>query len=355
MQAQASLAYVTGAHAMKFGWQNDFGTSNSCQYDNSSALLYQFGGTAHVDAFGRSLVPVSLEQHALPFCATTHLNAEMGIYAQDKWTLGRATINGGLRFDYFRNRFPDQHLGPTVWTPTRDLTIPAVDYYNMQDITPRVGFAYNLTGNGKTALKVAWGKYITGGNAAEGNPITNLSSRATRSWTPSLPFGDPNYYTPQCNLSNPAADGDCGALSDALFGQLTPSAAVDPETHTGWGHRFWSQEFSVSVQREVLPRVSVDVGYYRRLPPRRTLMSTARSGIETRKVAPIVPSTRRMSPPWARTSSATMASPRPTLPVRVEPWNASNRCARARSERPGPVSETSITATAPSRRPVMRI
>jgi hypothetical protein len=264
MQAQASIAYVTGAHAMKFGWQNDFGTSNSCQYDNSSALLYQFGGTAHVDAFGRSLVPVSLEQHALPFCATTHLNAEMGIYAQDKWTLGRATINGGLRYDYFKNRFPEQHLGPTVWTPTRDLTIPAQDYYSMQDITPRVGFAYDLTGNGKTALKVAWGKYITGGNAAEGNPITNLSSRATRSWTPSLPFGDPNYYTPQCNLSNPAADGDCGALSDALFGQLTPSAAVDPATHTGWGHRFWSQEFSASVQREILPRVSVDVGYYRR-------------------------------------------------------------------------------------------
>ena len=33
-------------------------------------------------------------------------------------------------------------------------------------------------------------------------------------------------------------------------------------------------------------------------------------------------------------------------PGRVEPWNASNRCARALSEKPGPVSETSITTTA---------
>src|SRR6266404_96751 len=89
--------------------------------------------------------------------------------------------------------------------------------------------------------------------------------------------------------------------------------------------------------------------------PRRVSRSTARSGIYRRKVAPMVPSTKRISPPWARTSSATMASPSPTLPVRVEPWKASNRCARAFSESPGPVSETSITTTAPSRRPVTRI
>ncbi len=271
MQAQASLSYVTGAHAMKFGWQNDFGTSTACNYDNTGSAAYNFGadrpdGTAsHVDTFGRSLVPVGVEQHAMPFCATTHLSAEMGIYAQDKWTLGRATINGGLRFDYLKNGFPDQHLGPTLWTPTRDFTIPASDYANMKDITPRVGLVYDVTGKGKTALKLAWGKYVAGGNAADGNPITNLSYITTRSWTPSLPFGSPNYYTPQCNLSNLQANGDCGQVSDLNFGNLgRPSQTVDPAVYTGWGHRPWSQEFSVSVQQELLPRASLDVGYYRR-------------------------------------------------------------------------------------------
>jgi hypothetical protein len=263
-QAQASMAYVTGAHALKVGFMNDFGTSTSCQYDNTGSMSFQFGGTAITDSAGRALTPVSIEQHALPFCATTKLKGELGIYAQDKWTMGRMSLNGGVRFDWFRNRFPDQHLGPTRWTPTRNFTIPAQDYNNLKDISPRVGVAYDLTGDGRTAVKAAWGRYVSGGDAAQGNPINNLSIRASRSWTPSLPFGHPDYYTPQCNLSSPLANGDCGALDNQSFGLLTPSAAIDPDTHTGWFNRFWSQEFSASIQREIIPRVSVDVGYFRR-------------------------------------------------------------------------------------------
>jgi hypothetical protein len=253
-QAQASVSYVTGAHAMKVGFQDDFGTSTSAQFDNEAGLFYTFNNG----------VPVSIEQHALPFSATTHLSLDLGIYAQDKWTVKRATINAGLRFDFFRNRFPEQHLGPASFVPDRNITIPARDYANMKDVTPRVGVAYDLFGNGKTALKASWGKYLIGADPAQGNPITNLSYVARRSWTPSLPVGHPNYYTPQCDLNTPVANGDCGALDNALFGKLTPSAAVDPETYTGWGHRQWNQEFSVSVQHQVVPRVAVDAGYFRR-------------------------------------------------------------------------------------------
>ena len=41
MQAQASLSYVTGAHAMKFGWQNDFGTSTQLQLRQHAGPLLQ--------------------------------------------------------------------------------------------------------------------------------------------------------------------------------------------------------------------------------------------------------------------------------------------------------------------------
>ena len=138
-QMQASVAYVTGAHALKLGFQNDFGTSTSAQYDNEYGLFYTFNNG----------VPVSIEQHALPFSATTHLSLDLGIYAQDKWTYKRATINGGVRFDFFKNDFPEQHLGPASFVPNRNITIPALDYANMKDVTPRVGIAYDLLATGR--------------------------------------------------------------------------------------------------------------------------------------------------------------------------------------------------------------
>ena len=253
-QIQASVAYVTGAHALKVGFQNDFGTSTSAQYNNEYGLFYTFNNG----------VPVSIEQHALPFSATTHLSLDLGIYVQDKWTYKRATINGGVRFDFFKNDFPEQHLGPASFVPNRNITIPALDYANMKDVTPRVGIAYDLFGDGRTALKASWGKYLIGADPTQGNPVTNLSYIAHRSWTPSLPVGHPNYYTPQCDLNSELANGDCGALDNALFGKLTPSAAVDPAIYTGWGHRQWNQEFSVSAQHQIVPRVALDVGYFRR-------------------------------------------------------------------------------------------
>ena len=83
---------------------------------------------------------------------------------------------------------------------------------------------------------------MIGANPTVGNPVSLLSYVARRSWTPTLPASDPRYYTPQCNLNSPAANGDCGALDNTLFGQLRPSAAIDPKTYSGWGNRPWNQE-----------------------------------------------------------------------------------------------------------------
>jgi hypothetical protein len=65
-------------------------------------------------------------------------------------------------------------------------------------------------------------------------------------------------------LNNTAANGDCGALTNALFGQLRPSSAIDPKTINGWGNRPWNSEFSASIQQELARRLAVDFGYFRR-------------------------------------------------------------------------------------------
>ena len=70
--------------------------------------------------------------------------------------------------------------------------------------------------------------------------------------------------SPSATSSVPAANGECAALSNPLFGQVVPGTNVDPALREGWGKRFYNWEFSAGIQRELMRGVSVDVGYYRR-------------------------------------------------------------------------------------------
>jgi hypothetical protein len=254
-QLVASVSYVTGSHNLKFGFQDQWGT-----IDNFSEDV-----PANVDYYFVNGQPNQVRQWALPIHTTAKLSAEMGLYAQDSWSFKRATINAGLRFDYFKNSFPEQHLGPGLFVPNRNITFAPASFYGMKDLTPRVGIVYDLFGTGKTALKAHWGKYVVGLSAGTGNPVGNLSTNATRTWT------DNGNFELECDLKSVAAQdnratgGDfCGANPNALFGLSTPSTEWDPDAYKGWGNREWNQTFSMGVQHEVGPRVSVDVSYYRR-------------------------------------------------------------------------------------------
>jgi len=95
--------------------------------------------------------------------------------------------------------------------------------------------------------------------------VGNLSTNATRTWTDNGNFQldcDPKIVAAQ---DNRAAGGDfCGPNPNALFGLSTPSTEWDLDAYRGWSNRQWNQTFSVGVQHQVAPRVSVDVSYYRR-------------------------------------------------------------------------------------------
>jgi hypothetical protein len=256
-QLNASMSYVTGSHSMKFGYQDTWGTS------------YQFSQDVTplpVDYYFVNRVPDRVRMWATPYDTANRLDHEMGIYAQDTWTLDRLTVNAGLRFDYYANSFPEQHLGPAPFTPNRNVTFPETDFYGLKDLTPRLGFSYDLLGDGRTALKAHWGKYVGGLSAGTGNPIGNISTSTTRTWQ------DLNgNFAVDCDLLNnqaqnlSASGGDiCGANTNANFGLSSPSTARDPETYSGWGNRAWNQTFNVGIQHELMPRMSLDVSYFRR-------------------------------------------------------------------------------------------
>jgi hypothetical protein len=181
------------------------------------------------------------------------------------------TLQGALRFDRNWSLFPEQRIpasnflaNPIVFPET-----PGVNAY--KDISPRGGIAYDVFGNGRTALKVNFGKYLeptsNNNNYILSNPITRIATTTQRSWTDSN-----NNFSPDCDLRSPAAQnlsasgGDiCGAMASQTFGTTTQTTAnIDPKILTGWGVRSNDWQIGASVQQQVLPRVSIEVGYFRR-------------------------------------------------------------------------------------------
>jgi hypothetical protein len=252
LHSRAAASYITGAHAFKVGLSRTQGFNQIDRYMNQP-VTYRFNNG----------VPNQLTQIAYPSNYHVDVDHDMGFFAQDRWTIARLTLSYGTRYSYFASSSPEQTLGPTLLTPTRNTTYPKTPGLNWKDITPHVGAAYDLFGDGKTALKVSLNKYLEAmageGLAAALSPVNTVVLTTTRSWT------DANRnYVPECDLLNTTANGECGAMANPNFGKNVVTATFDPDITTGWGKRGFNWEFSAGVQHELIPSVAVNVGYFRR-------------------------------------------------------------------------------------------
>jgi hypothetical protein len=250
MQASGAMSYITGTHAFKVGIENFWGTQNQSNGDIASSLSYRFNNR----------IPNQITQRATPFNdLRTSIPAELGFYVQDKWTKERLTVTAGLRFDWFKTIFREMTLGPGPNVPNRNFTLPESTWFNYKDLSPRLGLAYNVFGNGRTAAKVSLNRYVGAINALDGNPVLNFAHVVNRAW---IDNGD---FIPQCDLLNPLANGECGVIDNLRFGQPVPATQVDPETRGGWSNRPYNWEFSTGVQQQLRDGLAVDVSYFRRI------------------------------------------------------------------------------------------
>ena len=250
---RAVTSYITGAHAFKAGFVYGSVPNDDLTFTLDAPIEYRFNNG----------VPDRLTMHATPFRLVTNLSADHGLFVQDKWTVKRLTLTGGLRYTFLQIQFPEVVVGPGAWTPNRNIVTPETAGATWHDLSPRSGVAMDVFGNGKTALKASLNHYLGAQDrstvfGAGMSPVGSLITNTNRAWT------DANRdFVPNCDLINPLANGECGAMSNRDFGSTRPGRAYDSAATSGWGTRPNNWQFATGVQQEILPGVSMDVGYWR--------------------------------------------------------------------------------------------
>jgi hypothetical protein len=290
---------------MKFGYSGAWHEDQQKNFPNSSYTQYQLqngvASCANPTNNGTSCPGVLIAESLSPFQVLQDVRFD-AFYGQEQFTTGRFTFQGAIRFDHAWSYFPDETVGPVRFLTTpvtfaqndpllstpstllcsgdlKGSNLPAGfsktcinNVTGYKDITPRFGMAWDVLGTGKTSVKISLGKYLEAassgnGNYTAGNPVSRMPTNpalailggVTRSWS------DTNKnYVPDCDLTNPLQNGECGNLSNTSFGKPVFTNSFDSTLMGGWGVRPSDWGFVASIQQQVLPRTSVEFSYTRR-------------------------------------------------------------------------------------------
>ena len=169
--------------------------------------------------------------------------------------MNRLTMNYGARFEHFAHGIPVETSPAGRFTAAR--TFGPIEMPTWNSISPRFGAVYDLFGNQKTALKFSLGKYMQAGSTGFSETYNPLAlTTATVTWTDvngdRVPQGELGciYLTAGCEINLAQLPAGFGVANIANF---------DPDIK-----RMYNIETSVSVQHELLPRVSVTGGWFHR-------------------------------------------------------------------------------------------
>ena len=257
-----AASYVTGSHNTKIGvelqrghfWRGD-------NNDSTGGMWYRT----------RDYIPNQVTIQAPVAGWQNNLNYNLGVFAQDRWTMDRLTVSAGVRLDLQNESTEAFTATPHRWLPNRNTFYEAVENVpNWKDVNPRVSAAYDLFGNGKTAVKASASRGVEQDSiryASLNNPATTVDTSTAREWQDA----DRDFVV-DCDLLNRAAQdnrasgGDfCGPWLTPNFGNNRPSTTYSPSIMDGWGVRPWNWEFSTGIQHEIVPRLSATFGYFRRV------------------------------------------------------------------------------------------
>jgi hypothetical protein len=275
------LSWTKGVHQFKFGFSYLHDYKNQQLQANTQGTA-SFSSSAFTgDSYINFLLGDASTFQQLQYLAGKHwVNNNYGFYANDNWhVLPRLTLNLGLRYDglphaferydQFANFVPanyntslgsplnaDGTLNAASLTPFNGQSFylngireagvngfPRGAVQNKYDtVEPRVGFAYDLSGNGKTVIRGGFGMFF---ERVQGNDVYNAA------------LNPPFAYQPQATnvyFSNPNTSALTGLTTSQTF----------PSTLTSLQYKFrppGTAQFSLGVQRQLAPSIVMQIQY----------------------------------------------------------------------------------------------
>jgi hypothetical protein len=243
LMTRASVSYVTGSHSIKAGYENRFGNAiQTNPYHGDMSIRYVINN-----------VPNSVTVVNGPAKNKQEIRFDGGAFVQDQWKTHRLTINAGGRFDRFNAGIPANSAPASYWSPA--LTVGEIsDVPNWNDFNVRVGGAYDIFGDGRTAIKASFGRYVGNHALDMTGPANPLYSKTdTRSWT------DRNGDGTVINFDGTPQFDEVGPSRTIGFGTLAGTTTEEPGLR-----RDKNRSYEVSFQHTLRPRVSASASYYHR-------------------------------------------------------------------------------------------
>ena len=260
---QATASYVTGAHNMKVGYQGNRLDQLDQTIANQTQLAYRFNQG----------VPNAVS-YWLPDFGRRTITSLHGVFVQDSWTLrppdgaGRAALRPGVELRAGRTERHDADVVPES----------GADHHRADARRQRL--QRHHAARGRRLRRV---RQRQDGDQVQLGPLPRLCRErsAVHVDQPGL-HGRPRRAEPRverdtaaggngdlvvdCDLLNPALNGECAAATGTApnFGRLGAATEVDPGVLSGWGVRPGDHQYTVTLQQELLPRVSADVTYTHR-------------------------------------------------------------------------------------------
>ena len=244
---QGSLSYVTGSHNIKGGVQYQWGKFTHSYWLNAD--MYQYYRSTTVPFSTPSQVAVM----NTPVFYGEQLNHDIGLYAQDAWTLKRLTLNYGVRYEMLNSQVQagDSPAGRFIGARHFDAVENLPDW---KDWAPRFAAVYDVFGNAKTALKYSLNRYNraqTTGIASLYNPLVVTSTALT--WTDlngdDVAQGEKGctYLSAGCEINYAGLASNFGTRALNTYGEYP---------------RVWNLEHGVEIQHELLPQLSVTASWF---------------------------------------------------------------------------------------------